>query len=222
MWASGGSTIRPPIDRSPRGGVADLHRKHPDRSKRFRLFEGNLRQLDQLQQGQENADQSATGEVEILVGPRHLFFRFGDRLYTSRVLDGEFPKYERVIPRSNETFLVLERAALIDVLKRVQLTSNDMNAVMFTTSINGNGMALNVSAQSAEIGSAEESLPVVYDGAQVTFQMSSTFILDFLQVASEPQITIAMKDAKSPFLFIDGHVNDAKDQTHFGVIVPMG
>ena len=72
------------------------------------------------------------GDISYERGENHLFFEVGDRLLISRMIDGQFPAYERVIPKGNDKHIEFERDRLTNAVKRVALLSNERSrAVKF-------------------------------------------------------------------------------------------
>jgi DNA polymerase-3 subunit beta len=143
---------------------------------------------------------SDAAEVELTVGPKHLHFASQGRLLTSRTIDGQFPAYDRIIPRDNELSVVVSRTALMAALKRIVLVSEDNRAVYFNVSAG----KLELSSQSAEVGQAVEPLAVEYTGDALKVCVNGSYVLDFLEAASGAQVTLKFKDAKSAMLLMDG------------------
>lgn len=150
------------------------------------------------------------GDVELTVTPRHLFFASGGRLLVSRTIDGEFPKYEKIIPLSNDKLVNVDRQALASALRRVNLVAEDNRAVYFNLSED----LLELSSSSAEVGSASEPVRVNYDGTPLKVCINGAFVLDFLNAASGQTIVMKLNDANSPALLTDG-------DDHVGVIMLM-
>lgn len=142
-------------------------------------------------------DQAPIGEVKFSSDDRHLFFNFGRRLLISNRINGEFPKYQRIIPKANEHVLRADRTTLMAALRRVGLVAETL-MMRFTTG------TLDLSSRSMEIGDAAETLAVTYDGPEIKVNVNWKFILDFLEHAIEPVVSIAAKDDKSPLLLTDG------------------
>jgi DNA polymerase-3 subunit beta len=130
-------------------------------------------------------------------GERHLFFNYGRRLLVSRTIDGEFPKYQKIIPRANTNVLTVDRGALMSAVRRVGLVSESL--VM-----SWSAGTLDLSSRSAEVGDADERLSVSYDGAELKLMINWKYLLDFLEHASESVITIAARNDTSPLLLTDG------------------
>ncbi|HUI74188.1 MAG TPA: DNA polymerase III subunit beta [Candidatus Acidoferrum sp.] len=124
----------------------------------------------------------------------HLFFQVGRRLLISRILTGQFPNYEAVLPRDNSKTVALERAELSDAVRRVsQLADQRSHAVKFAVSSEG----VEISASSPEYGEAKESIEKEYKGDPISIGFNSSYLLDFLAAAADGPINIELKDEQS-------------------------
>jgi len=124
----------------------------------------------------------------------HLFFQVKHRLLISRILTGQFPNYEAVLPRDNNKHVVIERGELTDAVRRVsQLADQRSHAVKF--SISGEG--LEISASSPEYGEAKESIEKEYQGDPISIGFNSSYMLDFLGAAADGPVSIELKDEQS-------------------------
>ena len=124
----------------------------------------------------------------------HLFFQVGHRLLISRILTGQFPNYEAVLPRDNNKSVVLERVELNDAVRRVsQLADQRSHAVKFAVSTDG----IEISASSPEYGEAKENIDKQYKGDPIAIGFNSSYVLDFLAAAAEGPISIELKDEQS-------------------------
>lgn len=140
------------------------------------------------------------GQVEVTLGKRHSFYAVGGRLLASRMLEGAFPKYERIIPKQNDKLIVVERQAFASALRRVKLAAGETAAV-YMKMADG---TMELSSSSAEVGSADESVRIAYDGPPLKICINGGFVLDFLNASSKQQVTMALKDQKSAALLTDG------------------
>jgi DNA polymerase-3 subunit beta len=124
----------------------------------------------------------------------HLFFQVNHRLLISRILTGQFPNYEAVLPRDNNKHVVIERGELTDAVRRVsQLADQRSHAVKFSISDEG----LEISASSPEYGEAKESIEKEYKGDPIAIGFNSSYMLDFLGAAAEGPVSIELKDEQS-------------------------
>ena len=127
-------------------------------------------------------------------GENHLFFQVGERLLISRVIDGQFPAYERVIPKGNDKRIEFERDRLTSAVRRVALLSNERSrAVRFQMS---DGQ-VEVTSSSPEFGEAKEVIPVEYGGAAMQICFNAQYVLDFLSVAETDAVALEFKDEMS-------------------------
>jgi DNA polymerase-3 subunit beta len=132
--------------------------------------------------------------VEFAKDESHLFFQVGHRLLISRILTGQFPNYEAVLPRDNNKTVVIERAELSDAVRRVsQLADQRSHAVKLAVSKEG----IEISASSPEYGEAKENIEKEFKGEPIAIGFNSSYMLDFLGAAADGPISIELKDEQS-------------------------
>jgi DNA polymerase III subunit beta len=132
--------------------------------------------------------------IEFAKDESHLFFQVGHRLLISRILTGQFPNYEAVLPRDNNKQVVLERGELADAVRRVsQLADQRSHAVKLSVSNEG----VEFSASSPEYGEAKESIEKEYKGDPIAIGFNSSYMLDFLTAAADGPVSIELKDEQS-------------------------
>jgi DNA polymerase III subunit beta len=157
----------------------------------------------------------AGDEVAFEKGENHLFFRFAERLLVSRMIDGQFPAYERVIPKGNDKAVEFDRDRLTNAVKRVALLANERSrSVKFQIDPG----EVTVTSNSSEFGEAKEVLPVEYSGPSVTICFNAQYVLDFLNVAETEVVVLQFKDEMSQAVFKPVGAN-GYDYTY--VIMPM-
>jgi len=132
--------------------------------------------------------------IEFAKDESHLFFQVDHRLLISRILTGQFPNYEAVLPRDNNKTVVIERAELGDAVRRVsQLADQRSHAVKLAVSKEG----IEISASSPEYGEAKESIEKEFKGEPIAIGFNSSYMLDFLGAAADGPISIELKDEQS-------------------------
>ena len=138
----------------------------------------------------------AEGEGDILYerGENHLFFTLGDRLLISRMIDGQFPAFERVIPKNNDKHVEFDRDRLTAAVKRVALLSNERSRAVKVQIDKGK---VEIASSSPEFGEAKEILMVDYAGAPVTICFNAQYVLDFLGVVETDTVSLDFKDEMS-------------------------
>src|SRR4029078_10317208 len=113
------------------------------------------------------------GDIAYERGENHLFFSAGDRLLISRMIDGQFPAYERVIPKGNDKHIEFERDRLTNAVKRVALLSNERSrAVKFQI----DSGKVDVTSSSPDLGEARETLPVDYSGDAMQICFNAQYV----------------------------------------------
>ena len=137
---------------------------------------------------------AADAQMDFARDESNLFFQVGHRLLISRILTGQFPNYEAVLPKDNNRTIVLERGELADAVRRVsQLADQRSRAVKFSVSNEG----VEISASSAEYGEAKETLEKEYKGDPLAIGFNAQYMLDFLGAAAEGPVSIELKDEQS-------------------------
>jgi DNA polymerase-3 subunit beta len=134
------------------------------------------------------------GEIRYQRGENHLFFDVGGRLLISRMIDGQFPAYERVIPKGNDKRIEFERDRLTTAVKRVALLSNERSRAVKLQVDKGK---VDVTSSSPDLGEAHETLTVDYSGAAVQICFNAQYVLDFLSAVSTDTVSLELKDEVS-------------------------
>jgi DNA polymerase-3 subunit beta len=134
------------------------------------------------------------GEVRYERGENHLFFQVGDRMLISRMIDGQFPAFERVIPKGNNRRIEFERERLTNAVRRVALLSNERSRAVKFTIENGK---VEVASSSPEFGEAHELIPVDYSDGAMQICFNAQYVLDFLNVVETDNVTLELKDEVS-------------------------
>jgi DNA polymerase-3 subunit beta len=127
-------------------------------------------------------------------GENHLFFAVGDRLLISRMIDGQFPAFERVIPKNNDKRVEFDRDRLTSAVKRVALLSNERSRAVKFQIDKGR---VEIASSSPEFGEAKEALMVDYAAAPVTICFNAQYVLDFLGVVETDSVQLEFKDEMS-------------------------
>jgi DNA polymerase-3 subunit beta len=138
----------------------------------------------------------AEGEGDIVYerGENHLFFTLGERLLISRMIDGQFPAFERVIPKNNDKHVEFDRDRLTAAVKRVALLSNERSRAVKFLIDKGK---VEIASSSPEFGEAKEVLMVDYAAAPVTICFNAQYVLDFLGVCETDTLSLDFKDEMS-------------------------
>lgn len=155
-------------------------------------------------------------EIEFAGSDNHLFFRIGDRLLLSRKLTGNFPDYERVLPKEHPHSIVLEREELKASIERVSQFADERSRAI-RMQVHDNEAKVHSSV--SETGESEEVIPVDFSGPDTEIGFNSQYLLEFLRAADCKEIGFFFKDSNSAGeLRLHG---GAEDTTYRYVVMPM-
>ena len=145
----------------------------------------------------------------------HLFFSVGEKRLVSRILAGQFPNYEMVIPRNNDKSIVAATQAIGDGIRRAAVMSDEkLRAVKFSF----NPGVLELTASSADAGEAREVVPVNYEGGSVVIGFNPQYLLDFLGVCGSDSVCLSVKDEETQGMLLPA---GATDLDYKYVVMPM-
>ena len=153
------------------------------------------------------------GEVSIVLGQHHIRATTGEFTFTSKLVDGKFPDYERVLPRGGDKLVVGERQTLREAFSRTAILSNEKYRGIRLQLENG---LLKIQANNPEQEEAEEEVAVDYTGGALEIGFNVSYLLDVLSVMTTDQVRLILSDANSSAL-VQEYDND--DSAY--VVMPM-
>jgi DNA polymerase-3 subunit beta len=141
----------------------------------------------------------AEGEAELPISisrdEGHLFFSLGQRLLICRMLTGQFPNYEAVLPRENNRVLQLEKETIASAVRRVALLADERSRAVRMNLEKGQ---LEISSSSGEYGEAREVLDTSYQDEPMQIGFNYQYLLDFFGVMEEGgKVRLEFKDEQS-------------------------
>ncbi|MBK9170366.1 MAG: DNA polymerase III subunit beta [Bryobacterales bacterium] len=132
--------------------------------------------------------------VNLAGDDNHLFFQIGARLLITRRLAGNFPDFERVLPRDNTQVATLDREDIKAAVERVaQFADERSRAIRILFSAN----EVKVFTSSTDTGESEELVPSTYSGPDIDIGFNAAYLIDFLRAVSQDQVSFQLKDHKS-------------------------
>lgn len=135
------------------------------------------------------------GKISISFGGNQVMFNFGNFIIISRLIEGEFPSYEQVIPKEGKDKVVVDREKLLLATKRASLlTSQDSQGIKID--INKGKMV--ISKHSPDIGEAREELDVIYKGSPFSIGFNPHYIIDVLKNLDEQSIGFELQNPEKP------------------------
>ncbi|SDD82978.1 DNA polymerase III subunit beta [Rhodospira trueperi] len=152
-------------------------------------------------------------DVAVSLSDSKIRFAFDDSVLVSKLIDGTFPDYERVIPINNDKILEVDCATLGKAVDRVSAISTEKSRAVKMTVEKGQ---VTLSANSPEAGSAVEELEASFDAAPIEIGFNSRYLLDILGQIEGDAVRLIMADASAPTI-----LRDVTDGSAVYVLMPM-
>jgi len=155
----------------------------------------------------------ADGEISVSLSEAKIRFAIGDTVLTSKLIDGTFPDYEKVIPIGNDKVLETDCKTLSAAVDRVSAISSEKSR---SIKLNMEKGAVTLSASSPEHGSASEEVEAAYDAGHLEIGFNARYLLDIMQQIEGDAARFTMADAASPTV-----IRDVSDGSAVYVLMPM-
>ena len=146
------------------------------------------------------------GSVTLSMGSNHIRASTDQFTFTSKLVDGKFPEYERVLPRSPDKSVTGDRAELRQAFTRTAILSNEKYRGVRLSLTPG---SLEITANNPEQEQAEEMVPVDYSGEALEVGFNVSYLLDVMGVLSGSQVRVSLSDSASSALIEDGDASDS-------------
>lgn len=130
-----------------------------------------------------------------------------------RMVDGEFPDYNRVIPELGNNSAVIDNDLFMHSLRRISILSNEKSKGV-KVKLEKDLMIL--TSSNPDLGDAKEEIDITYSGDEISIGFNARYILDILQAIREDNVVLNLKDNISP-----GRINPENDEDYLSVIMPM-
>lgn len=148
-----------------------------------------------------------------ILSQNHLRVETGELVFTTKLIDGKFPDYQRVIPVDGNKTMEVEREVLKQALGRISILSNEKYRGIRLSLTNGN---LAIQANNPDQEEAEEELPVDYAEAEMEIGFNVTYLIDVLNVLNSDKVQVKLKDSNSSAI-----ISDSEDESSLYVVMPM-
>jgi DNA polymerase-3 subunit beta len=141
------------------------------------------------------ADETVPDAKALFAGDdNHLFFQVGHRLLITRKLTGNFPDYERVLPKDHAVTAKLQKDEIRSAIERVAQFADERSRAIRVQFTNGE---VKVFSSSVEMGESEESVTSEYQGPDIEIGFNAQYLLDFLRAIPQDHVAFELKDQKS-------------------------
>lgn len=148
------------------------------------------------------------GDIAVAFWPQRAQFQTDGFTFTSRLLDGQFPTYEKVIPKGGDTILKLNRADLLEAVRRVHIISRDC-AYKAVLDVAEN--TLEITAEGPNVGKSNEIVPNEISGPPVKIALNTKLLINLLSALDSETVTAEFNGSVSPAVF---HRGDRGESVH--------
>ena len=162
---------------------------------------------------------SDDGDVNILISDNQAGFSFGSLRLVTALIEGTFPNYEMVVPKSHDKEALVSTAAFSEAIRRTRTMTNDkFNSVRLQVSDG----TLHLMVTTPEVGEYEEDMPLDYTGDEIEIAFNPDFVLDVLKHIDSEQTKLVLKDSMSPGVIRPvNEEDDAKGSEYINVVMPI-
>lgn len=157
--------------------------------------------------------EDAEGEVEIAVSDAKIRFAINGAVLTSKLIDGTFPEYSRVIPEGNDKVLSVNAREFAQAVDRVSTISTEKSRAV---KLNLEKDRLNLTVTNPESGNATEELLVDYSAEPIEIGFNARYLLDITGQLDSEEARFLLADSGAPTI-----VSDASDEAALYVLMPM-
>ena len=158
-------------------------------------------------------DEAPEAECHLGFAENSALFKKPGLTMVMRLIDGQFPEYQRVIPKEGEKQVALPRTRFLESLKRISLLSADKsNAVKIHLTDN----QLRISSHNPDLGEAKDDIDATYRGPELNIGFNARYLIDVLSVLDSDEVVFELGDEHSP-----GVLHQPGDRSYTAVVMPM-
>lgn len=158
-------------------------------------------------------------QVEVVLSENQALFRIGDVLFGTRLIEGNFPEYKRLLPNAFEREISVRREDLMDTLRRVNLFAQRQTPPV-PVSMDFSEGAVEVTVRNGEVGEARERLPATSeDDFHISFNPS--YLLDGVSAVDSEEVLFKLNESLKPGLIVPETGEDGEEPDFLYLIMPM-
>ncbi|HET6963595.1 MAG TPA: DNA polymerase III subunit beta [Acidimicrobiales bacterium] len=166
------------------------------------------RALGELQRILSSAD-----TLTVRLGTNDAGFEVGPVVLTTRLIEGDFPNYNQLIPQSSPNRLVVSRDPLVEAVRRMRLLIRESTTPV-RIALRSEGIELSVATQ--DLGQAKEEIDAKYEGAEMTIAFNPSYLVDAVEAAGGEEVVVEMVDALKPAV-----IRPSEGQDYIHLLMPV-
>ena len=161
-------------------------------------------------------DREQEKEIGVYFDGSHGFFKMGKSLMVIRLIDGEFPEYEQVIPKENDKKVLMEKERICSSLRRVSTMATDrVEGIKFSLKNN----ILELSSYHQDFGDAREEVEVFYEGPSLQIGFNARYLIEALNAIDAHEVLMELKDEGGPVILKPS--SSPQSSSQICIIMPM-
>ena len=158
-------------------------------------------------------------DVKFTIKGNKILFEFENIIFQSGLIEGTYPKYQQLIPSSNEKTAFIDREKLINTIDRVSVMVNNRTNIM---KFNFENSSLEISTDTPEAGSAKENMDIDYTSENLLIAFNYKYILDVLRNIQNPKIKIEMStNLSAAVIKPENEENKDEENNYLCLIMPV-
>jgi DNA polymerase III subunit beta len=158
-------------------------------------------------------------QVAVVLSQNQALFKIGDVLFGTRLIEGNFPEYKRLLPNAFEREISVRREDLLDTLRRVNLFTQRQTPPVPVTMDFSEG-AVEVTVRNGEVGEARERLPATSDD-DFHISFNPSYLLDGVSALDSENVLFKLNESLKPGLIVPGTGEDGEEPDFLYLIMPM-
>jgi DNA polymerase III subunit beta len=156
------------------------------------------------------------GQVEVVIDDNHLGIREGNTVIFSRLIEGNYPNYEQVIPFHNKMVAIIDSEKMVEALRRMLILAN---TVTHRVRLKFSENSVNLSVKTEDLGEGDEAIDADYQGDPLEIYFNGSYLIDMLKYNESDQVKICMQTSESGILAVPAAENEK--QRYLNVIMPL-
>jgi len=162
---------------------------------------------------QKLLDNEDGGTIAYEEKDRRIHFRLGEVVLIAKLIEGQYPDYQQVIPKKLGEKLNLDRARLESSLRQVAVMAAEPSRQVRLSFQSG---SLNISSSTPDLGEAQDSMETSYEGEELTIAFNSNYIMDIIKTLTGEEVQVSFTSSNAPAVLLD-----PQDKSFIAVIMPM-
>lgn len=158
--------------------------------------------------------EGAAGDVDVNVEKNQISFKYDHIYLTSRVIDGVFPDYKQIIPKSHNTEVIMLKQDFVNALKIANIFSNKLNQINIKAI--PTRKLFEIQTKNSDIGENTNTIDAVFDGEDVDINFNYKYIVDCLQSIDTESISLSFNGVNKPVI-----IKGVSDTSFLYLVMPM-